>query len=311
VDRRVAFAIAGLVPLVCFLSVASAQIEDRLDAYTGRNATGYLGPLAEALGTNLNSGLFHSAYIPEDGFHVSLELAFTTVFFGDDSRYFKATTEGGFTPEQSEVAPTVVGPTESVWLIGDAGTAFAFPGGFDVDNFPIAVPQLRVGAWRGTEAVLRVLVLDTGVPVIRDVNLFGFGARHSLSRYFLDGLPVDLAVAGFWQRAKIKDDDQDVITSNAFSVAIQGSRTYGAVTPYAAVGLDWFDLALSYEFRSFSSDEAIELSFDTGAYVHYTLGFSYGFSFVNAYGEYNLANQNALSVGLAFQYTSSDRSVGP
>lgn len=310
--RRVAFAIAGLVPLF-LASAATAQLEEQLESYTGRNASGYFGPVVEALGTNLNSGFFHSAHVPEDGFHVSLEFAFTTAFFGDDSRYFRATTEGGFTPEQSEVVPTVVGPTESVWLIGDAGTSFAFPGGFDVDNFPIVVPQLRVGSWRGTEAVVRLLAFDLNDQFIRDVNLVGFGIRHSLSRYFIDSPPADLAVAAWWQRASIGRDDQsdDLVSCEAYSVSLQGSKTFGSVTPYGAVAVDWFTLDLRYDVPSvLSEDDIIELSFDTGAEVHYTFGFAYSFAFVDAFGEYDLSNQNALSVGLAFHY-SSDRGVGP
>jgi hypothetical protein len=262
------------------------------------------------MGTNLNSGLFHTAYIPDDGFYANFEMSFVTVFFGEDSRFFVATTEGGFTPEQSERVPTVVGPTEATWLIGDAGTAFAFPGGFDVDNFPVAVPQLRVGAWHGTEAVLRLLMIDSGGNLLNSVRLYGVGARHSLSQYFGGGFPVHAALSTSWQYASLgyDDDNADLIRSQAYSVGLHASTVFGSIEPYAGVSVDWFDLDMSYDF---SSSETIELSFATGAEVHYTFGFSYSIAFVDAYGEYNLANQNALTVGLAFQYTSSDRSVGP
>lgn len=311
-DRRVVVAFVGLYPLACGVSVAHAQIEDQLQAYTGRNATAYLSPLVEALGTDLNSGLFSSAYVPMGGFHARLEVTFTTAFFGEDSRYFVGNTEGGFAPQQFAEVPTVVGPAEAVWVSGDAGTAFAFPGGFDVDNFPVAVPLLRIGSWRGTEAVIRVFVLKTNDDLVQDVGLYGFGFRHSLSQYLVDGFPADLAFAGMWQRLSISDDGQgEFISSNAYSLALHASRTFGDITPYGGFAVDWFGMDLSYDVLTLDGPDTIGLSFDTGANVHYTFGFSYSIAFLNAFGEYNLANQNALSVGLAFQYTSSDRSVGP
>lgn len=312
-DFRVAVGLAGLTPLAFCVSVASAQIEDQLQAYTGRNAAGYLGPLVEAIGTDLNSGLFHSAKIPKDGFHASLELTAMTVFFGADSRVFRATTEGDFSPEQSTLAPTVIGPTQSVSLPGDAGTLYAFPGGFDVDNLPFAVPQLRISSWHGTEAVLRYLIFDTGNADLGELNLYGLGARHSLSQYLGDGFPADLALAVLWQNVSLGNNQQGghLMTSNAYSVGLQASRTFGDLTPYTGLALDWCSLDVTYEYSFFNQTDTIDLSLDSGTDIHFTFGFSYSLAFVDAFGEYNLANQNALSVGLAFQYTSSDRSVGP
>lgn len=304
--------LVGLAPLAIYVSVASAQIEQQLRSYTGRNAAGYLGPLVEALGTDLNSGLFHTANIPTDGFYVGFELPLTTVFFGEDSRTFIATTEGNFSPETSTRAPTVIGSTRSVSVPGDVpGTSFAFPGGFDVDNFPFAAPQLRIGSWRGTEAVLRLLFFDTGNSDLGDLSLYGLGIRHNLSQYFGEAFPVDVAMGASWQSVSLgKNESGDhLIASDAYSVGAQASRRVGPVTPYLGIAVDWFSMDVTYV--SSSSDETVALTFDPGADVHTTLGFSYSLTFMNVYGEYNLANQNALTVGLAFQYTSSDRSVGP
>jgi hypothetical protein len=290
--------------------VAPAQIEQQLRAYTGRNGAGYLSPLVEALGTDLNSSLFHTALIPTNGFHVGVELAITTVFFGEDTRTFMATTEGDFSPQQTKEAPTVVGPTGVVYVEGDAGTRFAFPGGFDVDNLPFAAPQLRIGSWRGTEVVFRLLIYDTGHDELGDLSVYGAGMRHNVSQYLGAGFPADVALGFVWQSVSLGNNQQgdDLIASDAYSVGLQASRGFGSFTPYAGLAFDWFSMDVAYEF---SSDETIRLEFDEAADVHITLGFSYNLAFTDVYGEYNLANQNALSLGLAFQYTSSDRSVGP
>ena len=312
-DKRVAVGLAGLTLLVLYASVAYAQIEGQLQAYTGRNAGGYLAPLVQAMGTDLTSGQFHSARIPLRGVHASLEFSFMTVFFGERSRSFVATTEGDFAPTQSTAAPTVIGPTEVVYVEGNAGTQFAFPGGFDVDNLPFAAPQLRLGSWHGTEAVFRYLFFDTGDAILGDLSLYGVGARHNLSQYLGESFPADVALAALWQSASLGTNERgnDLIASDSYSVGLQASRQFGNVTPYAGIALDWFSMDVSYVYELFDESESIDLSFEENADVHYTLGVSYSLAFVNAFGEYNLANQNALAVGLAFQYTSSDRSVGP
>lgn len=310
-NRRLAVGVAGLASVIFCFSIANAQIQPRLSAYTGRNAAGYLGPLVDAVGTTLNSGVYHSAFVPKRGIYASLELRGMAVFFGSDSRTFLGTTEGDFTPERTVVVPTAVGDRRAVSVEGDANTVFWFPGGFDVDNLPVGVPQLRVGAWRGTEAVIRYLFFDTGRSELGDLRLHGIGARHGISQYLSDGFPADLAVGVLWQRVSLGDNErgEDLIASEALSVGVQASRTFGAFTPYAGIGLDWFSLDVSFDTEVFGSTETIDLSFDSNADSHITFGFSYSLSFLSAYGEYNLAKQNALSMGLAFQYTSFKRSV--
>ncbi|MEE9271610.1 MAG: hypothetical protein V3V49_15280 [Candidatus Krumholzibacteria bacterium] len=53
---------SGLALLVLVLACpAGAQIGNQLSAYTGPNAIGFLQPLVDAFGADLNSGLYHSA----------------------------------------------------------------------------------------------------------------------------------------------------------------------------------------------------------------------------------------------------------
>ena len=102
----------SLVLLLCLAAPLSAQIEDQLSAYTGANATGYLQPLANAFGADLNSGIFRSASIPRMRPKIRLEFQVMSVLFGDDDKTFRAITERGFTPQTYANAPTVVGPEE-------------------------------------------------------------------------------------------------------------------------------------------------------------------------------------------------------
>jgi len=179
--------------------IASAQLEANLSTYTGENAKGYLDPLNQALGTGLNAGLFRSAAIPVLGFNLALEVKAVGIRFGDDDKVFRAQTEDGFFPASSVEAPTVIGSEEAVLVAGDNGTAAYFPGGFDLGSLVVPVPQLTIGSVYGTQAVIRYASVDTEDNEIGQIDLWGVGLRHNVSRYFVNPLPVDIAANFLYQ----------------------------------------------------------------------------------------------------------------
>jgi hypothetical protein len=170
---------------------APASAQNVLEAYTGQNANGYMSPLVDAFRSNLNSGLFHTARIEPNGFHVSLEFTGMMTSFDETSRSFMAQTGEGFVPTKSVQAPTIVGDTDAVFVSGDAGTMYAFPAGFDVSEWYLSAPQLRIGNWKGTEAVARAIFYDTGNKEVGSLGVWGAGVRHSISQYFAGMAPVD------------------------------------------------------------------------------------------------------------------------
>lgn len=290
------------VSLILLLAVpASGQIEDQISAYTGANAAGYLQPLADAFGTALNDGFHRSAYIPINGFHVGLGVHVMGVMFGDDDRTFKAVTEGGFQPEMTTDAPTVVGSGEAVILTGgQGGTSFAFPGGFDLNSFGLAVPQLTLAA-KGTEGMIRWIGVDTGDAELGDISLFGLGARHMVSQHFGD-LPVDLALGFLWQSFTVGQNTagDDFISSGAFTIGAQGSKRFpaGFITfePYTALSIDTFKMEVAYESDDLGD---IEVDLDRYTTLHWTLGLGINLVAANLYGELNVAGQTSFSFGLA------------
>jgi len=304
----------GSVGVVCLcLSIAGpvrAQVDDRLSAYTGKNASGYLAPLIDAFRSNLNAGLFHTARVAPSGFHVSLELNVMSTFFDEDSRTFMAVTEGDFRPVQEKEAPTIVGDTEAVIVEGDASTQFAFPGGFDVDNIYFTAPQLRLGSWKGTEAVGRLILYDTGSEALGRLGVWGAGFRHSVSQYFEGMAPVDLALAGMWQHAELhNEEDQDVLDNELYTVALHSGVDLGGFYPYAGVSVSWNRLDVRYEVDDVNGTEPIVLAFDHNTELQMTLGVSYRVGFIAGYGEYNVAAQNSLAAGLSVNFPFSNRSV--
>ncbi len=292
----------GIILLLLFVSVpSSAQIEDQLKAYTGDNGTGYLQPLADAFGSDLNCGLFHSAHIPETGVHISFGFRVMSVIFGSDDRTFGATTESGFSPKRTTQAPTVVGPGEAVLVDGNGGTQFAFPGGFDLNSFALAVPQLRIGAFRGTEALIRFFAINTGDVELGNISIFGFGLRHSLSQYRGPDLPVDVSAGFFWQKFSVGDD---LLDSSAFTAGVQAGKRFErgllVLQPYTGLAVDVFSMDVAYESEASGTAEDIEIDFGQNTTLHLTMGLSLNLAYVNLHAEYNVAAQNSFSFGISF-----------
>ena len=289
--------------LLCAAS-ASAQIEDQLSVYTGANATGYLQPLADAFGADLNASLFHSADIPRVGFHFSLEFPIMGVIFSDDDRTFTAVTEGDFTPQQRVEAPTVVGPGDAKVVTGTGGTRYAFPGGFDLNSFAIAVPQVRIGSVIGTEAVFRYFSINTGDAELGDLGLFGFGLRHSISQHLGPAFPVSIAGGFFWQKFKLGENQEgdDLISVSAFTIGVQASKRFAVFVPYTGFSYDTSSMDVSYISDASDDEEKIELDFDATKTAHWTIGMMIDLVYLRAFGEYNIASQSSFSFGLGIGF---------
>jgi len=204
-------------------------------------------------------------------------------------------------------APTVIGDPNAVFVMGEAATMFAFPGGFDVDNMYLSCPQLRIGSWKGTEAVGRLILYDTGNEDIGSLGVWGGGVRHSLSQYFAGMAPVDLAVAGMWQHARLSTiGGLDIVDSDLYTLALHSGVALGPMYTYAGVAIDWYRFGVHYELDGI---DPIDLSFQANEDFQLTLGASYRVGFVAAFGEYNFADQNTLAAGLSVNFPFTSRSV--
>ncbi|NNF06940.1 MAG: hypothetical protein HKN21_09285 [Candidatus Eisenbacteria bacterium] len=287
-----------LVLLVGAPQLAEAQLEENLSSFTDETAQGYLKPLAEAFGQSLNTGFFTSASIPVEGFRVRLEVQAMSVFFGDDDDTFMGMTGGEFSPAQEVEANTVVGPTNAVIVEGDGGTEYLFPGGFDLSSFTLAVPQLTIGSYMGTEATVRWIAVDTGDAEFGDIDLLGLGLRHNVSQYF-DDLPVELAGSVFYQTLKVGDDD--LIDATALSFGIQASKNYGVLEPFGSVNLDSFSMTSQYTTNAGAADEeSIKVDFDNELDLHLLLGVGAHLGLLHVHVAGHISDRVGISGGLAF-----------
>jgi hypothetical protein len=292
----------ALSPLFALPAFADTAVQNQVSVYSGDNAVGYLQPLANAFGAALNSSFGYSASIPKASFHISLEAPVAGVIFEDEDRTFNATPENGFTPNTAHSVPTVVGSGESVTVSGDGGAQFSFPGGLDLNSFGLVVPQLRIGAIKGTEALVRWIAFDQSDSDVGKIDVFGIGGRHSISQYMGEKPPVDLAVGAMWQTVKVGDNGQggDFVSTDAFSLNLQASKRapLGFLTfePYAGVAWETFSADISYED---ANGDLQDVSVDGENDMRFTIGAGFNFLIGHLWADYNFANTNNFSFGLA------------
>jgi hypothetical protein len=281
---------------------ADNAVQNQISVYTGDNAIGYLQPLANAFGAALNSSFGYSAHIPKNSFHISLEAPVMGVIFDDKDRFFDATTEPGFTPSQTNHVPTVVGDGNAVTVSGNGGAQFSYPGGLDLNSFGLVVPQLRIGSLMGTEALVRWIAYEQSDSDVGKVKLFGIGGRHSLSQYMGPKPPLDLSVGAMWQQVKVGANGHggDFTSTDAFSVQLEASKRapvgFLIFEPYAGVGWERFNVDLSYDD---SNNNPVNLSLDGNNTMRFTLGAGFNFVIGHLWADYNWADTNSFSFGLA------------
>ena len=299
-NRRFAATLAlALVVLAGLAPPAGAQLADNLGALSGDNAKKYLGPLPDALSGTMNSAIFTSGNVPKMGLSFQLGVKVMGVKFDSKDRLFAPTDPAGFTSVAPiQQAPTVVGGTSAVAQNGQGGAIIYYPGGFDLGEFAFAAPQLTIGSAMGTRAVVRWFAHDFAADnFIEKISYFGIGAQYSISQYFA-ALPLDLAGGVFYQSFKINDSLLDI---KSLHFDVTGSRSFGLLQPYAAIGMDSFKMDAAYQDTSVpGSPVDISVDFDRKTNVHLTAGLLANLPVVKIHGEANIAATNGVAVGLSF-----------
>ncbi|NOZ60569.1 MAG: hypothetical protein GXO74_02700 [Calditrichaeota bacterium] len=273
-------------------SCIGQDIENFVSKYTSENGKKYLQPLADAFGANMNSGFFHSAHIERNGFQFYGGIVTMFAPIADDQKVFTAQTEGLFSPPTTAEAPTIFGNSENVAVEGTGGTAYVFPGGFDMTTFPIAVPQLSFGSIMGTEAMLRFIDIKLD-DNLGKLSLVGFGVRHSVSQYF-PTLPVDIAVGFYKQSFKLGN----IIDANSLSIGAQASYSKGILTFYGGLANESSNLNISYAYESDENGEDISFELKAKNSFRLTTGVAAALGPIVLHTDFNFAQQNVVVVGL-------------
>ncbi|PID92964.1 MAG: hypothetical protein CSA95_09025 [Bacteroidetes bacterium] len=289
-------------------SAQDLDINDVLGRYFGANGDNYIQPVADAFGANMNSGLFHTAYI-RSGMKFQLYFGLQTMFayIPESSKSFEAKTEGDYFPEMTvEGVPTICGDPDGKIVEGPEGTKYYFPGGFDLDYLPYATPQLTVGSLYGTDFTVRLL---SARPMasrlsmeeqewINSLYMLGWGVRHNISQW-LDLSGMEIAV-GYYRQTLSSEDYIDI---RSRLISLQFSYNLAAFTLYAGVGFETSSMILNYH------SEELSVDFDLSGInkVRTTIGATFNMGPVKLSAEYNLSKQRTFSVGLGVGFNDFKR----
>ena len=215
-------------------------VEDAISQLSGPNAKGYLQPLADLFGANMNAGAYHSAKIPRAGFNIALDLIVMGAPIGDDQKRYTAQAPTGFNPASFETS-TIFGGIGG--LVNDpSGASYRGSDGiFDTQLFPLTAPQLTIGSVLGTQVVGRYVFIPKLGDNVPSSNLWGAGVIHSISQW-LGGPPVDLAIGFFYNSFTAGN----IITYNGYAISGVVSKEFTVFTAYGGLAYEQSTMNLKY-----------------------------------------------------------------
>nr|WP_321409766.1 DUF6588 family protein [uncultured Carboxylicivirga sp.] len=292
--------VLGLL-MIAFIGQAQS-LEDYLSKYTKENGKMYLQPFADAFSADFNSGLFHNARIHKMGFQLYVGIVGQVAMIPSSAKTFQAYTESAlYPPEGPYTVPTVFGSTDGrIVDVAASGNLlqYSFPGGFDIDYVPLAMPQITIGSVYGTDFTARYISLD--IEDAGKVNVFGWGLRHNIDQY-LPFMPLDLALGYYHQSFKVGE----YMDAKANVVNLQASYSIPVITVYGGLGYENSKVNVQYTYEgqdntdaNISAGDKVEFDMKGANTVRLTLGLTFNLGPVKLHGDYNLAKQNTFAVGL-------------
>lgn len=295
-------------------------------------ADGYLQPVSDAFGANLNAGLFRTADVGQGGSIPGLPV---TVYLGVSvSGVPTASLPKTFTPPASETLPsgvridftgndppTAFGDTQTP---SDASLTVTDPDGNQLDRFaappgladlpiaPLVVPQLGIGSVAGTDLQIRYFptsTLSASGGSYGRVGLFGVAVRHDLDQWSPRDLPLEIAVQGAWNRFVLANETpadgvQDLVRASGWALNLQASRAVPVVPVVVYGGLQYERFQVEYDY-SYNPPGA-NLPDPIGVTVEQTAsnrvralaGVSIDLALVRLNVDYALSQHNVLTAGL-------------
>lgn len=187
----------------------------------------YLQPMVNALGIDMNTGLFHSARVGGG------LLPLVDVYVG-------AKVMGAFLPDDMQGTPDDV-------PIDTTTTFELLPGLVDTPIVPFIVPQIGLGSFMGTDVTIRYLP-QIGFQDYGSVGFTGFGVRHSISQY-IPLFPISLSAQVMWQKMSIEDDeDNEIFAASALAGNVVASKSLLLLTVYGGLQVERSSVDVEYTF---------------------------------------------------------------
>lgn len=271
----------------------TSKIEDYINEFSGmqENLHNYLSSFASSFGANMNSGLYHTAKIPQRGLHLYVGVETIAAFINDDQRTYTGVFNdpAGIQPPKQETGmPTIFGSKKEK-TVTFFGQDFNLPGGFDLHLLPVIAPRITIGSLMGTELTIRWIELD----LAKDFGLLkvtGFGLRHSISQYFPVSL-IDMSFGFFVQDIELGR----IFKAEMGFFGAQASRKLGPLTIYGGLGIERATLTLGNEEGVLEIQPITFITDDRG---RANAGIALDLLLLKLHLDYTIGKQNVVVLGI-------------
>lgn len=286
----------------CSSARSQSQFEVTIQQFSAEKLIGYIQPLGDVFGANLNAGMFHSAAIPNDGFHFRVDAIAMASLIRDEHRTYNASLPAGFVPQG--------GSTRTATIFGGRGTTFrdansgleykGTDGLLNMNYFPLFVPQITIGTILGTQASVRYIATPSlSSNKLPPSRLFGAGIRHSISRYITDS-PIDMSIGGFYSTFSVGD----ILEFSGTTVNLQISKSFSLFTLYSGAAWEQSEMQAQYTYRANENATPIPISVTlTGSNTfRVTTGLMIDLQAIRLFADANFGIVQHFSGGIGFGF---------
>jgi hypothetical protein len=291
--------VLGLFFCLCLVVPASSQtdLETTLKQYNSETVKGYIQPLADMFGANMQAGFYHSAAIPSSGFHFSLQIIGMGSLLDDSQREFTAPTPSGWNPASFKTATIFGGKGTEVTNAAAPGLKYRGSDGiFNTKFVPLAAPQITIGSVFGTEASFRfVPIPKMSEGKFPSGSLWGVGLRHSISQY-IDNSPLDIAVGGFMSSFTFGD----LIDFKGYSFGVQASKEFSILILYGGVNYEKSDMNLKYTTTDPNAQPLVNINLGGANNFRATVGAGLSLWIIHLFADANFGSVTNFSAGIGF-----------
>jgi hypothetical protein len=288
--------VAGLL-LVTAVCRSQTDLEKALKQFDANGVKGYIQPLADLFGANMNAGFYHSAAIPTSGLHVALDFIAMGAQVGDDQKTYIATAPATF----PQLRTATIFGDKAALVTSTVDTSLHFKGIADgiisTSLLPLAVPQLTIGNIYGTQVSLRFITVPSSTTKkLGTITLVGGGLRHSISQYLPD-LPLDLAGSVFYTRFSVGD----VIDFKSIAFGAQASKKFSVLALHGGVQYEKSTMNLTYNTVSLlATSPNVDISLDGANTFRLTVGAGIDLVVFHLFADANFGSITNFTAGVGF-----------
>lgn len=255
-----------LVPII-FLSILFGQEEieslaEKIKKVSEGLLEDYTQPLITSFGTGISTGLFHTARSHKTlGFDIGVRVMYIQI--PEFAKYFDAEVLTCSLSSSNDSliyhslildsTSTIFGPKERTEVPvsdNEVGIPPYIPGGFDLPGVPLAMPQLNVGLFSGSEILLRYIPITFKGSRI---NFLGLGVKQHLNSLpFMKQvpLPFDIGFGLALQNFGIQDSlAKTILNSRTWNCQLIISKDLIAFEPVLGFGLEGTKVYFNYDFE--------------------------------------------------------------